>query len=85
VRGTGISFRKMPAYWRVVGVVPGSPAASAGVAPGDLVSKVNGEAIASWDPARYDAAIAGQASLEYTFIEGSSESNRTLRVVDIVP
>jgi hypothetical protein len=85
VRGTGISFRKMPAYWRVVGVVPGSPAASAGVAAGDLVSKVNGEPIASWDPARYEAAIAKGPSLEYTFIEGSTETVRSLRIVDIVP
>jgi hypothetical protein len=85
LRSTGISFSKTPAYWKVAGVVPGSPAASAGVAPGDLVSRVNGEPVAGWDPSRYDQLVASADRIDYSFINGTSESVRTLGVVDLVP
>jgi len=85
LRGTGISFRKTPAYWKVAGVVPGSPAASAGVAPGDLVSRINGEPVAGWDPARYDQFVAAAARIDFTFIDGARESAKTVGVVDLVP
>jgi S1-C subfamily serine protease len=85
LRSTGLSFRKTPAYWKVAGVVPGSPAAGAGVRPGDLVSRINGEPVAGWDPARYDQAVAAKGRIEYTFISGASEYSRTLGVADVVP
>ncbi len=85
LRGTGLSFRKTPAYWKVVGVVPGSPGASAGVAAGDLVSRVNGELVAGWDPARYDQLVASADRIEYTFIDGARESVKSLGVAVIVP
>jgi len=85
LRGTGLSFRKTPAYWKVAGVVPGSPAAAAGVAAGDLVSRVNGELVAGWDPARYDQLVASADRIAYTFIDGTRESVKTLGVAELVP
>jgi hypothetical protein len=85
LRGTGLSFRKTPAYWKVAGVVPGSPASAAAVAPGDLVSRVNGEPVSSWDPARYDQLVASAARIEYTFIDGARETAKSLKVVALVP
>jgi hypothetical protein len=85
LRSSGVSFRKTPAYWKVVGVVPSSPAALAGVALGDLVSRIDGEPVSSWDPVRYERLIASAASVEYTFIDGSRSTVKTLRVVDLVP
>jgi len=85
MRGTGLSFRKTPAYWKVVGVVPGSPAARAGVRTGDLVSRVNGEPVSSWDPSRYEPLVAKSGQIEYTFIEGGIERARSVDVVDLVP
>jgi hypothetical protein len=85
LRGTGLSFRKTPAYWKVAGVVPGSPAAAAGIAAGDLVSRVNGEAVEAWDPGRYDQLVATAEQIQYTFINGSKESSQDLKVVELVP
>jgi hypothetical protein len=85
LRGTGLSFSKTPAYWKVAGVVPESPASAAGVGLGDLVSRINGEPVAGWDPSRYDQLVASAAAIDYTFIVGTRESARTLSVVDLVP
>ena len=85
LRGTGLSFRKTPAYWKVAGVVPGSPGAAAGVAAGDLVSRVNGELVAGWDPARYDQLVASADRVAYTFIDGARETVKTLGVAELVP
>jgi hypothetical protein len=85
LRGTGLSFRKTPAYWKVAGVVPGSPASAAGVAPGDLVSRINGEGVAAWDPTRYDQLVAMASHVDYTFINGTKESSASLAVAELVP
>ena len=85
LRGTGLSFRKTPAYWKVAGVVPGSPASVAGVRQGDLVSRINGEAVVGWDPTRYEELVASAGRISYTFINGASESTKALSVVNLVP
>jgi len=85
LRGAGLSFRKTPAYWKVVGVVRGSPADAGGVRPGDLVSRINGEPVAGWDLSRYHRLIAGSRRIEFTFIDGEQETAKSLAVVDLVP
>jgi hypothetical protein len=85
LRGTGLSFRKTPAYWKVAAVVPASPAAAVGIGQGDLVSRINGEPVAAWDRARYDQLVASASSIEYTFIEGTGESTKAIDVADLVP
>ena len=57
-RSTGLSFSKTPAYWRVAGVVPDSPATWANVQAGDLISRINGEPVAQWSFQRYERLIA---------------------------
>ena len=85
LKASGMSFRKTPVYWKVVGVVPGSPAAAAGVREGDLVSRINGEVTAAWDPVRYDQLVAGASTIDFTFIEGTQERTRTIAVFSLVP
>ncbi len=85
VRGTGLSFRKTPAYWKVAGVVPGSPADVAGVRPGDLVSRVNGEPVDNWDLPRYSRLKSAGGAIAYTFIDGAQETTKSIPVVDLVP
>jgi hypothetical protein len=85
LRGTGLSFRKTPGYWKVVGVVPASPAGEIGVRPGDLVSRINGEPVGAWDIVRYEHLVDTSGWIDFTFIDGTHESLTRLRVVDIVP
>ena len=85
LRGTGLSFRKTPAYWKVAGLMPGSPAEAAGVGVGDLVSRINGEPVAIWDLARYRRLIATSGRVELTFINGERETVKSVAVADLVP
>jgi hypothetical protein len=52
---------------------------------GDLVSRINGEPVASWDPQRYDRLVATATQVEYAFIDGTRETSKPLAVVNIVP
>ena len=85
VRGTGMSFQKTPAYWKVAGVIAGSPADAGGVRTGDLVSRINGEPVDNWDLNRYGRLIATSERVEFTFIEGAQGSAKSIQVVELVP
>lgn len=85
LRSAGLSFSKTPAYWRVAGVVPDSPADRAGVERGELIVRVDGEPVGRWDLPRYESRVAAGGELELTFLEGSREFTRRVRVFELVP
>ncbi|MEO7414081.1 MAG: aspartyl protease family protein [Opitutaceae bacterium] len=85
LRSVGVSFSKTPAYWRVVGIVPNPAAENPRVQPGDLVTRINGEAVAKWDLARYEHLVATASEIRFTFLNGPNENENTLRVFDLVP
>jgi len=84
-RSVGVSFSKVPAYWRVASVIPNSPAASAEVQAGDLVTRINGEPVAEWDVARYEQLIASANEVTFTFLNGSQENEKRVAIFDLVP
>jgi hypothetical protein len=84
LRGTGLSFRKTPAYWKVISALADSPAAGS-VTKGDLVSRINGEPVASWDLPRFDKLVASADHIDFTFIDGARETTKPIPVVDLVP
>jgi hypothetical protein len=84
-RSAGISFSKTPAYWRIAGVVPDSPADGAGVRTGDLVTRINGELVARWDLLRYEQLVATADEITFTFLNGNTESEKRVRVFELVP
>jgi hypothetical protein len=85
VRSVGLCFDKTPAYWRVAGVIPGTPASAAGLETGDLVTAINGEPTAQWDPRRYDQLMANAESIDFTLLNGTQKIDRPLKVVELVP
>ncbi len=85
LRSAGLSFSKTPAYWRVAGVVPKSSAEGAGVQIGDLVTRINGEAVAKWDLRRYEQLVARAAEIAFTFLHGNAETERRVTVFALVP
>lgn len=84
-RSTGLSFSKTPVYWRVAGVIPDSPAALAQVQLGDLITRINGEPVAQWDLRRYEQLVAAAPEIMFTFLNGTKETNVTLKVFELVP
>lgn len=84
-RHSGLSFSKTPAYWRVASVVPGSPAAEAGVQNGDLVTRVNGEPVADWNIVRFQDLVKSSGEIAFTFLNGTQETEKRLRVFELVP
>lgn len=85
VRSTGLSFTKVPAYWRVAAIVTGSAAERLGVQAGDLCTRINGEPVSAWPYHRYAELIRTAPRVTYTFINGNDEQKVTLPVFDLVP
>lgn len=84
-RTVGISFSKTPAYWRVAGIVAASPAETAGVKAGDLVTRINGESIADWNYTRYDALVRRAEEITFTFLQGTKEVPVVIPTFILVP
>jgi C-terminal processing protease CtpA/Prc len=84
-RSTGLGFAKTPAYWRVDSVVPASPADIAGVQRGDLIVRINGEPVEQWNLLRFEELARTAARVDFTFLEGRTETVRSIDVFDLVP
>ena len=84
-KSTGLSFAKTPAYWRVVGVIPGSPADAGDIEPGDLVIKINHQSVSEWNITRYDTMLDLDQTITFTFLKGIQETDKTLKVIDLIP
>ena len=84
-RAAGLSFTKMPTYWRVAGVIPDSPADVAGVQNGDLVIRINGESVADWNLRRYEAMVRRASEITFTFLNGPKETPVVIPTFELVP
>lgn len=84
-RSTGLSFSKTPAYWRVVVVIPDSPAETEGIKAGDLVVRIDGEPVVDWHLERFEARIAAADVIDFTFLDGLMEITRPVRIFRLVP
>lgn len=85
LRGTGLGFRRTPAYWKVAGVAEGSPAKSAGIVKGDIISRINNEPVSDWSEQRFNQLMATAQSVDLTVLNGTLENLRKVGVVDLVP
>lgn len=84
-RSCGLAFDKGPTYWRVVSVVPGSPADEAGIMEGDLVTRVNGESIGKWPLQRFEPFVRRNPEVVFTFLDGAKEKPVVIPTFELVP
>ncbi|MDI1334659.1 MAG: aspartyl protease family protein [Lacunisphaera sp.] len=84
-RHPGLSFARSPIYWRVLGVIPDTPAARLPVQAGDLCVRINGEMVDKWTFDRYAALIKSAAKITYTFLHGTKEEDVEVPVFELVP
>ena len=84
-RAAGLSFTKMPTYWRVAGIIPDSPADAAGIQSGDLVIRINGESVSDWNLRRYEAVVNRATEITFTFLNGTKETPIVVPTFELVP
>lgn len=84
-RSTGLSFARSPSYWRILAVIPDTPAASLPVQAGDLCVRINGELVSQWDPVRYSALLKSADTITCTLLNGTRETDVEIPVFDLVP
>ena len=85
MRSVGLSIEAETAGWRVVGVIPGSPAEGNGVSPGDVIAHIEGRPATQWSRDQFDHWIDTHATVALQIIGGSSPRNLVLRVWPLVP
>ncbi len=81
----GLSFSKARAYWKINAVAPDSPAEAAGFRVGDLVSRINGEAVENWDLERFRQLVDAGGTINYTLIKGRDEVTLAAETYVLVP
>jgi len=69
----------------VAGIIPGSPAETAGVKTGDLVTRINGESISDWNVGRFDALVRRAEEITFTFLQGTKEIPVVIPTFSLVP
>lgn len=84
-RSTGISFQRLPAYWKVLGLITDTPADRLAIQPGDLCLRINGEPVTAWDFTRYTKLLQESSKVTYTFLHDNREQEHEVTVFDLVP
>lgn len=84
-RSPGLSFARSPVYWRLLTVIPDTPAAELAVQAGHLCTRINGEPVGKWNYERYAALVKSAAKITYTFLAGTREFDLEVPVIELVP
>jgi len=84
-RSTGLSFARSAAYWRVLTVIPDTPATTLPIQAGDLCVRINGEPVAKWNPDRYAALLKSADKITFSFLTGTRETDVEVPLFELVP
>lgn len=84
-RTVGLSLIADSAGWRVVSIIPNSPAEEAAIVDGDLVTKIEGEPARSWTRDQIQDWIETHEFLALRLSGATGERDANLRVWSLVP
>jgi predicted aspartyl protease len=84
-RSIGLSFLADRDGWRIAGVIPGSPAETARLAAGAVVTRLEGRSAASWTRDQIQRWIDTHPQIELTVADEAGERAVSLPVWTIVP
>jgi predicted aspartyl protease len=85
LHSVGLSLEAATAGWRVIGVIPGSPAEGSGVSAGDLITLIEGQPAVQWSRDQLDHWIDTRSTVALQVFGGSSPRDLVLRVWSLVP
>lgn len=83
--GIGVEMGLRDGYVRVLRVLPDNPALRAGIMTGDILYKVNGEEVYTWDSDQIANVLRGEAGTEVkvTIVRDGSEMDFTMKREEI--
>jgi hypothetical protein len=84
-RSVGLSVKLDPAGWRVVRVIPGSPAEEARLAAGDLITHIEGKQASNWSRDQLHDWVETHDAMKLQVVSGGSSRDLRLRVWLLVP
>jgi predicted aspartyl protease len=84
-RSVGLSMIADSAGWRVVAIIPNSPAEQAAIVSGDLVTQIEGKPALSWTRDQIQDWIETHEFLALTLSGAAGERDVNLRVWSLVP
>ena len=84
-RSVGLSVKLDPAGWRVVRVIPGSPAEEARLAVGDLITGIEGKLASDWSRDQLHDWVDTHDAMKLQLLSGGASRDINLRVWLLVP
>jgi len=84
-RSVGLSLLAETTGWRVVGIIPTSPAEAAAIREGDLVTRIEGQPAHQWTRDQIQNWIDTHSAVALSLSGPSGERDLTLRVWQLVP
>ena len=85
LRSLGMSLEAEAAGWRVVGIIPGSPAEGSGVSAGDLVTRIEGRPAALCSRDQLQQLIDTRSAVAVQVAGESGPRDLVLRAWSLVP
>jgi predicted aspartyl protease len=85
VRSIGLSLLSDKNGWRVAGIIPGSPAASARIKAGELITHIEGQSARSWTRDQLQHWINTHDTVTLAVEGNSGDRDMSLRVWSLVP
>lgn len=85
VRSVGLCLFADRDGWRVVGTIPGGPAEGAGISPGDVVTRIEGQPAREWSRDKLDGWVDTHPELALSVSHAAASRDVVLAAWSLVP